>query len=308
MSLFPCDIISNNQLEVKFTIKKKKQQAKTTSIPISIPTTITSTTSIQSKNKTNTCLLDTTSGIAILKHIYDGLSLFDNEQTPISLSSNTRGYLPNHVNDTSYISDSFVALPLSSNDTRKRNKQEDMNLIEKGKILFNLRPVEENIKYINKNLLMKYNVTINVLIKVCEVPITNLKIAGIINNFDDLCDLGFQLSDLTWNGNRELFNVGHIQQIFNMNYTSIKSSRLGFDLEDLIHSKFAPAELITLEFSLADMIEEGGISARHFLLLEYRPNELSKLGLSKQHLKKLNININYAVSTLKWSPKEFNEI
>ena len=135
----------------------------------------------------------------------------------------------------------------------------------------------------------------------CEVEITNLRKAGIAATYDDLCDIGFQLTDLVVN--RSLFNVGHIVQLYGMDAVSLNLS-----VDDLMICKFLPAELLTLQFSLPGLIEAGGIRGRHLQILGYSLSNLIQLGLTKKHLKLLGITMPIAINTLRWNPMEVNQM
>lgn len=225
-------------------------------------------------------ILDEKTGLAILTYVYERQSLFNNEKPVVEEKKSAMA--------------SFCVLP-------EKRPVSERSFIEKSKLLWELRPVKENIRFIDKWFLQKYGITINILLTCCKVEITNLKAAGIISNYEDLCELGFKVSDLVVN--RELFNVNHIVQLFSMDADS-----LGIILGDLLSCKFLPAELMTLNFSLPKMIEGGGIFDRHLRLLGYDLSSLRQLGLTREHLKKLGITYPIAVNVFKWNPSEMSEM
>src|ERR1700742_9085 len=176
---FPCSIIPTSELGVSFSIKKSSQQQQQQygrTEPIYKPSMIQYE------------LLDETSGIAILSYIYNKMSLFDDNTeilNPLPVYNNRP--------QTGSINDNFFSVPRTSSSNMRdgyynHTVEQNTSLIERGKILLSLRPTKDNIKIIDKNFLIKYNMSISILIKECHVPITNLKKAGIVTNFNDLCD------------------------------------------------------------------------------------------------------------------------
>lgn len=268
--MYPCRILPTRDLLIG-----------NTEIPRSSPITIvTPQPCAISSITTQKRVLDEKTGIAILSYVYERQSLFNSEK-PI-------------LEERKPAMASFCVLP-------EKKPVSERSFIEKSKLLWDLRPVKENVRFIDKWFLLKYDITINILLTCCKVEITNLKAAGIINNYDDLCELGFEVSDLVIN--RELFNVNHIVQLFGMDAQS-----LGIILGDLLFCKFLPAELMTLNFSLPKMIESGGICGRHFELLGYDLSSLRQLGLTREHLKKLGITYPIAVNVFRWNPNEMREM
>ena len=175
----------------------------------------------------------------------------------------------------------------------------ERTLIEKGISLLNLYPKKDNIRFIDKMFLVRHGLSITVLITECKVGITNLKAAGILSTYQDLCDLGFSLKDLVID--RELFGVNHIVQLYDMDATS-----LGIHVHNLIECRFSPAELMTLGLSIPDMIEEKGITARHIHLIGYSLANLRQLGVTKEHMRQLGITYPMAVNVFKWDHREWN--
>lgn len=236
--------------------------------------------SFSSSSSTNRRILDEKTGLAILTYVYDRQSLFNNA-SPV-------------VEEKKAPVSSFFVLP-------EKKPATERSFIEKSKLLWDLRPVKENIRFIDKWFLQKHGITVNILLTCCKVEITNLKAAGIISNYEDLCELDFKLNDLVVN--RELFNVNHMAQLFNMDANS-----LGIILGDLLSCKFLPAELMALNFSLPALIDNGGILDRHLHLLGYDLSSLRQLGLTREHLKKLGITYPIAINVFKWSPSEMNQM
>lgn len=246
-----------------------------------VPLIVTKTPLIYTTKKE----LDEKTGLSILSYLYNSKSLFGDDEE----EEGTIDAMP-HTD-----ADFFGSLP-----ERKRSETEP-TLFQKSKMLFNLYPKCDNIRFIDKWFLKKHKLTIRILLAECDTEITNLKKAGIVNNYDDLCELGFDMTDLVFN--RTLFNAGHMVQLFDMD-----ASTLDICVDDLRHCHFTPAELMTLRFSLPDLIETNGLKARHLLQLGYNLSSLRQLGLNRAHLKQLGITMPIAINTFKWSPKEVNEM
>lgn len=268
--MHPCLIVPTSDLTIGPTKSSVSQ-------PIAIPIVATPNIIISPVQRT----LDEKTGLAILTYVYDNKSLFYDED-----DEDDRPAIPES---------SFFGLP------SKKKSANERSLIEKGKTLMNLYPRKDNIRFIDKWFLMKHKLTVEILISECKVEITNLKRAGILSTFEDLCEVGFRLKDLVLD--RELFNVGHIVQLYGMDANS-----LDLTLEDLLECHFIPAELLTLQFSLPDMIENTGICGRHVQRLGYDLQSLIQLGLTKKHLKKLGITYPIAVNVMKWDPKEVSQM
>lgn len=231
--------------------------------------------------------LDEKTGLAILAYLYESKSLFgnDEEEDDDDMAFNRKPAT----------ADPFFRLP------EKSVRPEQRTLLERGKTLFKLYPRKENIHFITKSFLIKHGLTIRVLLLECETEIANLWKAGIATTYEDLCDLGFQLRDLVVSTN--LFNVGHIVQLYKMDATS-----LNICIDDLLECRFVPSDLDTLQFSLPDLIESGGIKARHLQLLGYSLASLCMLGLRKAHLRKLGITMPIAINEMKWHPNEVSKM
>lgn len=278
--MFPCDILPTNDLLVH--IKKRV-------VPVShAMTTSTSTTSstwspVIAPQYIVYPPLDETTGLTILNYIYESESLFQSKNQMIQQAPTSSG--------------SFFGLGFLRGATSQVVPKENPSLIDQGKLLYSLYPRKDNISQIDKYFLMKHNMSINILILDCNVPITNLRAAGIITSYEDLCDLGFEPQDL--NINRELFNVGHMVQLFKMNATS-----MDFGLEELLTCKFCPADLLTLQFSLPGLIEDRGIQAKHLKALNYSLPDLMSLGFNRSHLQLLNIN----PTQMGWAPRDVNQL
>lgn len=267
--MHPCLIVPTSEL----SIGNKTRPPSSQPIPIVAPSIIVS------QPHHNHRLLDEKTGLAILTYVYDRKSLFydddDDEREDEAVPS-------------------FFVLP----GKKTTNEQ---SFIEKSKTLINLYPRKDNIRFIDKWFLLKHKLTIAILLSECKVEISNLRIAGIVTTFDDLLELGFRLSDLVIN--RELFNVGHIVQLFGMT-----AETLNITLQDLLECLFLPAELATLQFSLPLYIEENDVRGCHIQRLGYDLKSLVQLGIQKKHLKILGITYPIALNTMKWHPKEVNQM
>lgn len=277
--MFPCLIVPTQDLFIGVN-------EHTISQPITIPmVTLTPPVILTTPSR----LLDEKTGLAILTYLYNSKSLFGDDDTGDDDDDDA------YYNNNNRGSSSFIPLP------QKKKGYESVSIVQKTKALYNLYPRVDNIRFIDRWFLIKHGLTLYILLTECQVEITNLKKAGIVATFDDLLEIDFQITDLVVN--RELFNVGHIVQLYGMDATTLK---LG--IEDLIECQFKPAELLTLQFSLPDMIENDGMRGRHLQTLGYDLQSLILLGLNKKHLRKLGVTLPIAVSRLGWSFKEVNEM
>lgn len=231
--------------------------------------------------------LNENSGIAILDYVFNGHSLLAEPNT-------TEDPLYRHNAPTP--TDTFFALPTF--------QQKESSLLDRGKALLNLWPSSQNARAIDKGFLMHHGLTIEGLIKHCRVPIIDLWEAGIVLDYNDLCDLQFKPSDLTVA--RELFNVNHIMQFFKQNARTLE-----LDIVQLAQCRFSPAELSALEFSLPDMIEckndwkdSDGIRARHLKALGYSLRDLVTLGVTRLHLNKLGLYTAQEMREMGWDPHD----
>ena len=276
--MFPCDVLPTSELRIE--LQQKNIASTSTGGSGSSPLLTVRPVSVPLPSTFQPQQIEESSGLAILNYLYDREKLFEARQhLPITVEPYADSFLGFMKRNTSISS--------SSNNNR------EPGLFERAGLIASLYPSKTNLAQINKRFLMQHQMTINELLTVCEVPITDLWKAGITRCYRDLQDLKFQMRDLTVN--KECFKADHMVQLFQMN-----ARTLAIDLEDLLVCKFTPAELVTLQFSLPDMIEQGQIRAQHLKPIGYSLEDLILLGFSREHLKMLNIGPQLA-RDLRWS-------
>lgn len=281
--LYPCDTVPTAYLRIR------KRRITTPTLP--------SPSSINNNNNNNIIIytpLPPASGLAILRYVYDALSISDD--------------IPQYRNAVDLPSDSFFGIGPSTNNNNN-TPPVMMSLIEKARFLNTLYPCVENIPRITRQFLIRHNITLSCLLQVCGVPIIDLRSAGICTTLDDLCELGFQITDLTnQTGNTRLFNVNHMMQLFKVGAPELASHPvIAFDVRHLIAARFAPAELEALGVSVPGMIEKKQIALRHLAQLGYAPRDLYTLGVRRLHLSALGIGTpGLAAAQMRWSATEFS--
>jgi hypothetical protein len=152
-----------------------------------------------------------------------------------------------------------------------------------------------NIQQITKQLLRKNNITVRVLLEDLEVPLTELKAAGILNTFQDLVDLEFETRDLV-RGDRTLFNSAKLRQLFDADFAKIRGAGVAFDLRHLMRCGFSSAELMALDFSFHTLVGERGITWRQLADLNFKLEDLMMLDLRREDIQALEISEAIAVT------------
>lgn len=151
-----------------------------------------------------------------------------------------------------------------------------------------------NVAKIDLDTLVNNEMTLEILIEDCEIPISNLRQANIVTTFQDLLALGFTPMDLT--RNRQLFNVGALKTLFDADYKTMRKYQVPIDVEHIMKGKFVASELQTIGFTFEDMIEEKGIGRSQLHALNFSLSDLMNLGIEKKHLRKLRITKEQAIS------------
>ncbi len=251
--------------------------------------------------------LDEQSGYRILDYIYDvkgKLILDENDmrkvaekkqqlasQKPVDYTQDrAQFYVPDHVSSpnvsrntttTSLGSKSFGDIVSEGMDTLSdRVRFKTMN----------------NVRRINKNVLLYNGLTVALLVGRCRVSITSLKQANIVNSFEDLVEIGFKPLDLLID--RALFSHTTLTQVFGTYHQQMKACGVEITLGDLLVNKsFPTSELINLKFTLADMIEARVLKRGQFRDLRFPISELVQLGLKKKHLGQEFLNIDQGFAT-----------
>lgn len=231
-----------------------------------------SISSIGVKNK-----LDDESGKRIAEFVYQtkGGSIIDSSREKRMNESSQKISESGHSN-TFYI----------PNNTKSRKDEIFGPIIDTISDVLKI-PTSRNIDGITKEFLMSNNVTIDNLINDCEVSIIELKVAGILNSFQDLKDLKFTPYDLV--SNRKLFNCGVIGNVFNVKYSTILEYRIEFDIRHILEGKFYPSELMSLKYDIGKAIDDQGIISAQLKKMNYSLEDLRTLGFKLSHVKRLGI-------------------
>lgn len=265
-------------------MKQKKQELRT--ITTTTPTEFISnlSSSVKSRNDFVTRELDDESGKRILEYIYDEMhgSLMTKNRREERKKKKTNPSKASLAKDghknTFYI-------PESKRNTNKSTAS-SLNILDYVSDSLGLKTTS-NIQKIDKSSLRKNGMTIEILIEDCEVSLSNLRLAGILNSFEDLLELDFRPMDLT--RNRELFNCNSLKTLFNANHDTMEKYGIPLGIDDIMLGKFYVSELQTLDFKLDRMVLERGIGKSQLHALNFPLEDLISLGLTREHLKILNI-------------------
>jgi hypothetical protein len=165
-------------------------------------------------------------------------------------------------------------------------------------------PSKAKVKFITKEVLMRNDVTVQMLIEECKVGITDLKVGGIVERFQDLIDLKFRMLDVV--SNRTLFNVSHLYTLFHVGYKELRRHpNVQFCTLDLLQCQFCASELQTLQFSFDRLVEKGALNAIQLHCLNFSLSDLITLNLQPQHLHTLGISKHDAIDRFGWDIKEY---
>lgn len=170
-------------------------------------------------------------------------------------------------------------------------------------------PSKDNIKYITKATLLHNDITVAILIRDCEVDITEMRKARILYDFADLIDLGFATTDLTID--EERFSVNKLVQLYGAKYSTLRNHpAVLFSLVDLLQCKFSAGDLMALEFNF-DAFFEGNpraIEKEQLLKLDYSLKDLMRLGFTKEHMDLMKISEREALRVFKWRAKHYERL
>lgn len=181
-----------------------------------------------------------------------------------------------------------------------------LELDRKLKQAFNIVVVSSNIKYITKDFLVRHGFTLEVLIRRCKVSIEELRLARILDSFDDLLDMKFKARDLVLD--RQLFNTDKLAALYNTYYEDLRAcKRFSLTAFDLAECQFYPNELMAIEFSFDPMISKGYISKSQLAKLKFKLADVRMLGFTADHANLLGINERDARKLFKWDPAEFSD-
>jgi hypothetical protein len=154
--------------------------------------------------------------------------------------------------------------------------------------------------------LVENKFTLNRLLTVFAVPISELKIKKIVTRIADLQALQFHPTDLAIR--RELFNVNHLHDLFNSNYNTLIEAGVVFGLKQLDECQFNYSELLALKFTfnkcfdkyLIPLLDDTKIPEdaknyakmawkKHLFGLRLNRHQLQQLGFETKHIKILDI-------------------
>lgn len=167
-------------------------------------------------------------------------------------------------------------------------------------------PSKAKIRFITKEVLMRNDVSIQILIEECRVGMADLKAGGLVETFNDLIDLKFRMRDTVID--RTLFNVSHLYTLFHVGYRELRRHpKIQFSTLDLLECEFYASELLTLQFSFDRLIERRAINAIQLQCLKLSLADLITLGLQPHHLHTLKISKHDALERFAWNAKEYRE-
>ena len=251
--------------------------------PIVPLTPIQSVSSVTSKQKTMVSReLDEESGKKILDYIYDEMngSLISKKKKRKPLAK--PGIADNGHKNAFYIPEQKNSVTTTSTSIFDRIS-DSLGL-----------KTTSNVAKIDLDTLVNNEMTLEILIEDCEIPISNLRQANIVSTFQDLMALGFTPMDLT--RDRKLFNVGTLKTLFDADYKTMRKYNVPIDIEHIMKGKFFASELQTLGFTFEHMIQEKGIGRSQLHALNFSLSDLINLGLEYHHLRILDITKKRALS------------
>lgn len=166
--------------------------------------------------------------------------------------------------------------------------------------------IESNrlLKYIDLDLLVENDITLDDLIRRCDVAITDLLATGIVQGVDDLCALKFKMTDLVIN--EQLFRVQHLPDLFQLTYMQLrKMKNIRFSALDIIECHFYPNELAQLGVCFDHLINDKGLNFKQLKCLNFSLADLISLNLTSENLQTLGITKSTALGVLGWDPQEY---
>lgn len=244
--------------------------------------------------------LDESAGMAILEYIYSkkGGALNKAGDVDNSRRNRRRG----DEEETSHKASFYIEPSVKKGGG---DASADLGMIDRLTDALGM-PSKAKVKFITKEVLMRNDVTIQILIEECKVGITDLKVGGIVESFQDLIDLKFRMLDCV--SNRTLFNVSHLYTLFHVGYKQLRRHpNVQFCTLDLLQCQFCASELQTLQFSFDRLIEKGAINAIQLHCLNFSLSDLISLNFRPEHLHTLKISRNDAIDRFGWDAKEYRQ-
>jgi len=225
--------------------------------------------------------LDVQSKGRIINFIYNKMNgIVPVEETPISTT------IPNtNLDENGHTSSFYIPPPPPSS--------KGPSLLDRFTELVRLKP-RNDIQEIDKEVLVKYEVTVKNLIMDCQVRLSDMRQANILTTFSDLMDLQFCVEDLT--RNPLLFSCQSLKQVFKASYKTLVEHGIIFNVAHLLKCKFKPQDLVALDYSLDELIREGQLNAKYLHMLNYSLRDLVALGFNSQHREMLKITKKKATS------------
>lgn len=246
--------------------------------------------------------LDESAGMAILEYIYSkkGGAL---NKTAGDVDNSRRNRRRGDEEETSHKASFYIEPSVKKGGGNDASV--DLGMIDRLTDALGM-PSKAKVKFITKEVLMRNDVTIQILIEECKVGITDLKVGGIVESFQDLVDLKFRMLDCV--SNRTLFNVSHLYTLFHVGYKQLmRHPKVQFCTVDLLQCQFCASELQTLQFSFDRLIEKGAINAIQLHCLNFSLSDLISLNLRPEHLHSLKISRTDAIDRFGWDAKEYRQ-
>lgn len=266
---------------------------------ISSATSLSSANSISSNTNilTRERELDEETGKRILKLIYKRRKERESSEggTPVKNNTNTNNtyqktpsYTPSGHSETFFIPSNDKA---SSKGFGGGGGPGIGDMFDSVTDYFGVK-TKSNVQRIDKAMLMDEGITIAMLITECRVPLSEMKLAKILNTFRDLMDLGFVPEDLT--RNRELFNCNSLVTLYGKEERESPCKLLArngvqFDIRHIFQGKFLPSDLMSMGYNLDEPIKNQEITSSQLRSLNYSLEDLVVLGLEREHLIHLGI-------------------
>ena len=192
---------------------------------------------------------------------------------------------------------------MSKEGSTKSEKKSELDLLDRVNDYLCIGSTR-SIKHIDRDLLVANNITLNDLVSICDIGITDLWSSGIVTCVKDLRALNFQMNDVVIK--RERFQAQQLADLFGLNYEKLRKMKgVEFGVIDLLTCHFATNELSALSFSFDRMIRKHELNNIQLKSLKHSLCDLITLGFQKEHLEILDISDEQAIQEFKWDAKEY---
>lgn len=193
---------------------------------------------------------------------------------------------------------------------KKKKKKEEvieekstMDLIDKMNSFLKI-DAKGLVKYIDLQVLVENEITLEDLITLCGVGICDLKAANIVNDANDLFALKFKMSDLVLN--RELFRAQHLRDLFQLTYEKLaKIKSVKCNTYNLLSCQFHTNELEALSFSFDRLISDNMLNDKQLLALNFKLEDLISLHFNVQNFRALGISRRQALDEFGWDRAQY---